>query len=155
MSYPQGAERIFMGVYSRYKRDPDGFRKLVELLETTPKVRRDKMVEVGMEEDPEYTERALGYLMNFQDVLDMDDNELAETLSRAPARMIAYSVCRADKAVKDRFLKCTKQKMMADVKDLIDSEVGPREIGAAQLKLVACAREAEKAGLVQTKRIPA
>ncbi len=46
-----------MGVYSRFKKSAHGFRKLVELLETTPAARRKKMVEVGMLKDPDYTER--------------------------------------------------------------------------------------------------
>jgi hypothetical protein len=46
-----------LGVYSRFKKSAHGFRKLVELLETTPAARRKKMVEVGMLKDPDYTER--------------------------------------------------------------------------------------------------
>ena len=81
-----------MSVYSRYKRDPDGFRKLVELLETTPKERRERMIEVGKKEDYDYTEKALSYLMTFKDILEMKDEELAEVLVKAPPRMIAISI---------------------------------------------------------------
>ena len=51
-----------MGVYTRFKRNPDGLRQLVELLESTPSSRRQKMIDVGMQEDPDYTKQALQYV---------------------------------------------------------------------------------------------
>ena len=143
-----------MGVYTRYKRDPGGFRKLVELLETTPKSRRERMIDVGMEEDPEYTERALQYIMNFDDVLGMSDVELAEVIATAPPRMTAFAVCKLEENVKQRFLRCSKPKIATEIKDLLNANITMTEVGGAQLRLVQSAREAEKKGLVKTKRIP-
>lgn len=143
-----------MGVYTRFKRDPDGFRKLVELLETTPKVRRQKMIDVGMKEDPDYTQQALKYMMTFEDLLNMPETELAEVLNHAAAKMIGYAIAKADKETQDRFIRCTPQKKMGEVRDTLEFEVGLSEIGGAQLKLLSSAREMEKAGFVKTKKIP-
>lgn len=143
-----------MGVYSRYKRDSGGFRKLVELLETTPSVRRQKMIDIGMEEDPDYTQQAMEYMMNFHDVLKMEDMELAEIMAKAPPRMIAYAILEQPQDVQERFLRCSKPHVASEVKDYLGVKVTAREIGGAQLKLVSTARELEKAGKIKTKRIP-
>src|SRR5436305_9736278 len=87
-----GYDRGIMSVYARFKRNPEGFRQLVELLESTPPSRRKKMIDVGMAEDPVYTQRAIEYMMTFEDVLKLPDMELAEVIATTPARMIAYSL---------------------------------------------------------------
>jgi flagellar motor switch protein FliG len=143
-----------MGVYSRFKRNPDGFRALVELLETTPASKRQKMIEVGMQEDAEYTERALKYVMTFEDILTLSDPELAEVLAKAPPKMSAYSVSLAPEETKTRFLKNAIPRIMAEIKDCMLEKIGPREVGGAQLKLVETARKLEKQGYVKAKKIP-
>lgn len=143
-----------MSVYSRFKRDPEGFRKLVELLEATPVARRQKMIDVGMVEDPAYTEKALSFMMNFQDVLSMADSELMEVLAHVPAKMIGYSVAKADKKTQDRFVRCSPVQVQGEVRDIFDFETGLREIGGAQLKVVSVARKLEREGLISTKKIP-
>lgn len=144
-----------MSVYARFKRSPDGFRKLVELLETTPVSRRQKMIDVGMAEDPEYTRRALEMVMTFKDITELPDVELAEVCAKAPPRMIAYSLNLSDDGTKTRFLRCCKPPVAAEVRDLMEVKVGPAEVGGAQLKVVETARDLERRGFVKTKRIPA
>ncbi len=143
-----------MSVYSRYKRDPDGFRKLIELLETTPKERRDRMIEVGRKEDEDFTDRAINYIMTFRDILGMQDVELSEVLVKAPPRMIAISICRLSEEVQAKFLRCCKPKVLSQVRDYLDATPGDREVGGAQLRMVASAREAERNGFIKTKKIP-
>ena len=116
--------------------------------------RRQKMIDVGMEEDADYTRKALQYVMDFHDILNLPELELAELCAKAPPRMIAYAICQMDQGVKDRFLRACKPKILAEVKDLVEATVGPREIGGAQLKVIESARELERAGYVKTKRIP-
>jgi len=145
-----------MGVYTRYKRDPEGFRKLVELLESTPKSRRQKMIDVGMQEDPSYTEKALALMMNFQDILGLPDEELAEVVTKAPAQMTAFAITKLDEPTQERFVRCaqTKPPIMAQIRDFLGVDASIHQIGGAQLKLVSTARELERRGLVRTKRIP-
>jgi flagellar motor switch protein FliG len=143
-----------MSVYSRFKRNPDGFRSLVELLETTPSSRRQKMIDVGMAEDPDYTQRALSFMMTFEDILKLPDVELAEVLAKAPPRIIGYSIKNADEEAKTRFLRNTTPQIAAEVRSYLEMQIGLREVGGAQLKMVETARQLERKGLVRTKRIP-
>lgn len=142
-----------MSVYARFKRNPEGLRQLVELLESTPSVRRKKMIDVGMAEDPDYTEKALKLCFSFEDILGLPDGELCEVMAKAPTRSIAYAISSFDQAVKDRFLRCTPPRRMGEVKEYLEEKVGPREIGGGQMKLIESARQCEKAGLIRTKRI--
>lgn len=144
-----------MSVYTRFKRNPEGFRQLVELWETTPVERRKRMIEVGMAEDKYFTERALQYVMTFHDVMALPDMELAEVVATAPARSIAFAIKELPEDVRERFLRNAKPQLGAEIRDYLNMQIGPREIGGAQLKLVEKARELERRGLVRTKRIPA
>jgi flagellar motor switch protein FliG len=144
-----------MSVYGRFKRSPDGLRKLVELLESTPVVRRQKMIDVGMAEDPDYTRQALELVMTFKDIVDLPEMELAEVCAKAPVRMLAYSLHEADADTQNRFLRCCKPVVAAEVRDMLDAKIGLREVGGAQLKVVEAARELERHGFVRTKKIPA
>jgi flagellar motor switch protein FliG len=152
--HPQANLKILMSVYARFKRDHDGFRKLVELLESTPASRRQKMIDVGMEEDADYTTKAMQYILDFQDIIDLPEMELAEVCAKAPPRMIAYAISQLSQDVQDRFLKVCKPKVLGEVRDLMVVQVGLREIGGAQIRVIESARELERAGYVRTKRIP-
>ncbi len=144
-----------MGVYTRFKRNPDGLRQLVELLESTPIARRQKMIDVGMEEDPTYTQKALDCMMTFEDILKLPDMELAEVLSEAPARFTACAIHSQSQEVKDRFIMKCKPRVAAELREFLDApNVTPAQIGSGQLKMIEAARKLEKRGLVKTKKIP-
>lgn len=127
---------------------------MVELLETTPQDRRQKMIDVGMQEDPDYTNRALEFMMTFEDVLKLPDMELAELTAIAPGRIIAMAIHPLDSQVKERFVRCSKPPQAAEIRSYFESPVGLRESGGAQLKLVQYARQLEKRGKISAKRIP-
>lgn len=144
-----------MTVYARYKRDPEGLRKLVELLETTPLVRRQKMIDVGMAEDAAYTDAALKLVMTFEDVQQLPDGELAEVISAAHPRLAAFAIIKSAPEIKERFLRNAVGKQLGEIRDFLDTPtVSLSEIGSAQLKLVEVTRGLEKRGLVKTKQIP-
>jgi len=143
-----------MGVYTRFKRTPDGFRQLVELIETTPAARRKKMIDVGMQEDPDYTQEALSYMMTFEDILALPDNELAELLSKAAPRTVAFAIKATGDDVKTRFIKCAKAPANGEIKDYLGATCSLSETGGAQFKLIEIARLLEKKGFIKTKHIP-
>ncbi len=143
-----------MGVYSRFKKNPDGLRSLVELLESTPRERRQKMIEVGIQEDPDYTDRALALMLTFEDILQLPDGELAELTASSPPAVLAAAIFRQPEAVKERFLKATPPRQQGELRDAMEIEPELRAIGGAQLKLISIARQLEKKGFIQTKRIP-
>jgi flagellar motor switch protein FliG len=144
-----------MSVYARYKRDPEGLRKLVELLESTPAVRRQKMIDVGMSEDPAYTQKALELVMTFEDVIRLPDPELAEVVAVASPRMTGCAIAKSSPEVQQRFLKNAIGGRASEVRDVMESpSITLLEVGGAQLKVIAVARSLEKKGLVKTKQIP-
>ncbi len=143
-----------MGIYTRYKRNPDGLRQLVELLEAAPGTRRQKMIEAGMNEDPDYTQLALQYVMTFQDVEQLQDMELAEVLSATPARMVGIAFSRSAPDLKARVMKCANPRVAAEIKDLIEMEGDPKAVGGSQSKVVENMRKIEKKGGIKLKRVP-
>ncbi len=143
-----------MGVYTRFKKSGDGFRQLVELLESTPSSRRQRMIEVGLAEDPEYTKKAMQFMITFEDIVAMPDLELAELLAQATPRLIAIAIRLFPAEVKQRFFRNSKPPVAAEIRDYIDIDVGLREIGGAQMKIIETARGLEKRGKIRTKRIP-
>jgi flagellar motor switch protein FliG len=143
-----------MSIYWRYKQSPDGFRKLVELLESTPPSRRQKMIDAGLAEDSRYTQQALQYVMEFGDILNLPDSELAEVLGCTPARIVAYAIQGLDENHRKRFLKCLSPKHMTEVKDYLEAKASPRDIAGAQVKLITVARDLERRGILKTKAIP-
>jgi flagellar motor switch protein FliG len=143
-----------MSMFSRYKRDPNGLRNLVELWESTPRERREKLIAAGMTEDPEYVSRAMQYMMSFEDVLGMNESELAELLGDAHPRTVAAAIAKAPKDTQARFLTSALPRMMGEIRDQLGSEFELREVGGAQLKLVQAARKLERTGLLKVKRIP-
>lgn len=144
-----------MGVFTRFKRDSDGFRALVELWESTPIERRKRMIDVGMQEDPDFVERALEYVMTFEDIMAMNDSEIAELMSVAPGRITALAIAPLTDDEQKRFVRCSKPPVAEEIKTYLENQPGLREVGGARLKLVEFARGLEKRGLIKTKRIPA
>jgi flagellar motor switch protein FliG len=145
-----------MGVYTRFKKNPDGLRQLVELLESTPASRRQKMIDVGMTEDPDYTKLALQYMFTFEDILKLPDTELAEVVAEAPGRFTALAIHSATNDVKTRFLSKAPPRVAAEIKEFLEvTNVTPVQIGGGQMKLIEVARKLEKRGAIKTKRVPA
>lgn len=143
-----------MGVYTRFKRSPEGFRALVELLETTPLERRQKMIEMGMAEDADFTRKALEFTMSFDDLVQLSDPEMAELVAVAPPRVTACAINNASEAVQKQFLRCSKPKVAAAIKEGMETKVSLKEIGGARLKLVETARKLEREGFIRVKKIP-
>jgi flagellar motor switch protein FliG len=143
-----------MGVYGRFKKNPDGFRKLVELVELTPSSRRQKMIDVGMAEDPEYTQQALQFVMTFKDILELPEDEMTELCAKAPPRFLAFALYNCSDEVKQRVLRCCRPGVGTEIRDFLDASVSSAEIGGAQLKIVETARDLERKGYVHIKKIP-
>lgn len=143
-----------MSVYARFKREKDGLRHLVELLEVTPAERRTKMINVGMKEDPEYTEQAVGLMLNFSDIVEFNDMELAELVAIAPGRITGLAISLSSEDVKVRFLKNAQVKRIGEIREAFEIKSSPATVGGAQLRLIGFARELERKGLLKKKKIP-
>ena len=144
-----------MGVYTRFKKSQDGLRQLVELLESTPQSRRQKMIDVGMQEDPNYTNLALSCMLNFDDILKLPDMELAEVISEAPGRFTGYAIHSQSEQTKNRFISKAQPRVAAEIKEVLEmTNVTPGQVVSGQAKLIETTRKLEKRGLVKTKHIP-
>jgi flagellar motor switch protein FliG len=144
-----------MGVYTRFKKNPEGLRQLVELLESTPASRRQKMIDVGMAEDPDYTRLAMQYMLTFEDAINLPDLELAEVLSQVPGRFLAFAIYSAPEEVKNRFILKALPKVAGEIKEFLDTpNVSLSQIAGAQMKVIEILRKLEKRGAIKTKRIP-
>lgn len=144
-----------MSVYARFKKDPDGFRHIVELLESTPASRRQKMIDVGMQEDADYTKRAIEAMFTFHDVMKLPDMELSEMLATVPGQVTGYAIHAASQEVKDRFISQAQPRVAAEIKEYLEMpSVSLMQIGGAQLRLIEAARKLERQGLIKTKHIP-
>ena len=145
-----------MAIYTRFKKNPDGLRMLVALLESTAPYRREKMIDLGMLEDPEYTERALSYVITFRDILALSDPELTELLSHVPAQVAGTAAHHTDPDIKAKFERCAPGVMRAELHDIFTLEqCTDSHIGVCQLKMIAALRRLEQAGTIRIKKIPA
>ena len=142
-----------MGVYTRFKRGPEGFRALVELLESTPPGRRQKMIDAGMMEDPEFTDKALLAMFTFEDIKILPDVEMAELVAAAPPRVIAIAIHAESEETKTRFIRNAKAPIGAEIRDFSATSYGPSETVGAQLRLVTTARKLEQQGKIKSKRL--
>ncbi|MBY0470158.1 hypothetical protein K2X30_03245 [bacterium] len=142
-----------MSVFSRYKRAPEGFRQIVELWEATSASKRQKMIDIGKVEDPEYTARILQFTFSWEDIVKLPDMELAEVVAKTPAKIVGYALQGLPEQVAVRFLKCASPPVAAEAKEFMTAKIGPREIDGARLKIITVARECERGGKVKTKRI--
>jgi flagellar motor switch protein FliG len=115
---------------------------------------RRKMVDVGTAEDEAYTQEALKYVMELSDIVQLPPLQLAEVCAKASPKVIAYSIVGQPKEVIDKFLSSAPPAIAAQIRDLTEIKVGPRESEGARLKLIETARGLERLGLVRTKKIP-
>jgi flagellar motor switch protein FliG len=141
-----------MGVYSRYKKQQDGLDNVCALWESSSAVKRQKMIEVGMKEDPEYTKMALSNMLNFEDIIKVSDSILMEILEKAPAYSIANSL-RSYPQQKDRFLKLAPARFRLDLKFFFDIKVSPAEETNAHMFFIKTARSIEKKHGLKIKRM--
>lgn len=143
-----------MSLY-RYKKSPDGLRQLVELWETLPAARRQKIVDVSRGDDPQMVELALSLLISFDDITKLPDLELAEVIGEAPARSTGYAINGLPKEIQDRFLRNSHSTKLAEIRDCVESTgVSAVDRGGGQVKLIEVTRKLEREGKIRFKKIP-
>ena len=141
-------------MYDRYKRDPDGFRRLVELLETTPLKRRQELVAAGLKEDADYTNAAMDHILTFQVVMALPQMELTEVLAGLKAKSVAHAILGLPEAERERLLACVQRAKVVEVNSYLDTTPSPIELGQAKKEAIIKARELERSGVLTVKRIP-
>jgi len=144
-----------MGVYDRYKRNRgSGFRSIIELVEGAAPDKRKNMIDIGMKEDPVYTNNILRCLMTYEDVLRASDQDLMEILAKANPRFIAYAIQGEIEEVKFRVLKLSPPRVQAEIDGYLGSAIGIAEVSAAKAHFVKVTRELERTKRIKVKVIP-
>jgi len=145
-----------MSMFDRYKKDPngEGLRKLVEFWELTPKDKRQKLIEIGMQDDPEFTQLATSFLLTFDDITSLDGLYLTEVLSDMPSRYLGFMISGLTPELQEKFKKCIPPKMMPEVRDAIEENPTPQDRGVGIYKLFEATRKMERMGRLNLKKIP-
>ena len=143
----------------RYVNNDEGFRKYVELMETTPPKKRQEFLTAAKAENPLFAENVEKYLITFEKITKLPEMELAEVFGAEglKAEVIANAILSVqDPGLKESLLRFVPKKLAASVSLTMKDfpEPKPPEVGAARLTMIQAARELEKAGKLKTLLIP-
>ena len=143
-----------MGTLNRFKRMEGGFRRLVELLESTAPAKRQRMIEIAREEDSAYTQRALESMITLEDFLALSDSELAKVIAHISVpRMIAYAISGLSPDLRQKFLRNSRPDVAEETALYLDAPISAGDRQGAELKLIVIARELERKRVINLKRI--
>jgi flagellar motor switch protein FliG len=143
-----------MSIFARYRKDPDGLRKIVEFWGLLGKDKRQKLIDKGMEDDPEFTKLAESLMMKFEDIKTMDEMVLTEVLSEVPPRHLGYVITALTPELREKFKKCIPPRMMPQVREGMESEPTIQDQNVGAIKIIEAARRLEREGVINVKRIP-
>lgn len=143
----------------RYTRDDEGFRKYLELLESTPTAKRQKFIASARAENPAFVDAIEKYLLTFERITKLPDMELTELLGDPGLKVevVSAALCSvSDAAAKERMVQNLPRdlapKVLMQMKEFPDPS--PQEAGGSRLKVIQMARELEKNGKLKSVQIP-
>ena len=82
------------------------------------------------------------------------ESEMAELVAVAPPKITAMAISNASDDIQKFFLRCAKARVLAAIREGLETKVSLKEIGGARLKLVETARKLEREGFIRVKKIP-
>ncbi len=138
-----------MSNIARHKK-PGGFESLVSFLETTPREKREKLLESLAAEDAEFMHRVKESVMGFEELESVRDDILMEVTYELGEKMqvlaLALYKLENEKFV-EKFKRCLAPKQMASYKEAVASlnQVTKSQREGAQLKLVEIMRKIDTA----------
>jgi len=134
------------------KRDLERFKKtragLIEfaciLEQASPKVRDKIIAEVGSI-DPSFLRAALKKVVFFEELIYLEETTLAEILSYASSKMLAYSIAEMDEAFCKKILGSLDFRKMRQVQDEQEKsgKISPNMTFGARIQILKIARELE------------
>jgi len=143
----------------RYLRDDNGFRKYVELMETTPTAKRRTLMDAARKENAVFVEAAEKFILTFERITQLPEMELAEVLGSAGLKpeVVAIAILSvSDTGARERMTNCIPRNMATPI--LLElkgrGEPKPTEIGSARLQLIQRARELERSGKLKSIQLP-
>jgi flagellar motor switch protein FliG len=134
-----------MSFYTRYKRTSNGVLTLAELWETIPMVKRQKMIDIGMSEDPIYTKQILEQVLTFDEIVNTKDPLLMDILAKAKSSVIANALISCGDKENARFLYLAPNKIKSELKFMMEeTKANISEQNGAKLSLIKIARQLQK-----------
>ena len=130
----------------RYLKDDQGFRKYVELLESTPPKKRQTLADLARKENALFVETAEKYLLTFDRITKLPEMELTEVLGAEGLKteILAVAISTAEHPeLKERLLQNLPRNLTAPVQLALKELPVPKpaDIGAARLQLILKALE--------------
>lgn len=143
----------------RYLANVDGFRKYVELLETTPLKKRQTFIDAAKTENPFFVETAEKYMITFERITKLPEMELAEVFGAEGLKSenIATAILSIEDAVlRELIIKAVPRKQVTEIQLYMKEFPVPKpaDIGSSRLALILKARELEKLGKLKSIQIP-
>lgn len=141
----------------RYIRDDDGFRKYLELIESTPTQKRAALLESARAENPVFAAEAEKYLITFEKICLLSDLELTEVLGSIKPEFLAIGIASTEDAgIKAKLLGMIPRDLSPQVGRLLKENPTPKpyDVGGARLKWIQAARALEKAGKLKSIHVP-
>jgi hypothetical protein len=142
-----------MGMLERYKKR-GGFLQLLNLLETTDAVKKERFMKMILEEDANWDAALRQKMLSFDKLLAWDVTILMEFMPQVPVMAIAYAVAELTPENKTKILKSLPfgdQKKIEEI--LVDAKPKPNEIISSQLKILTELRTQVAAGKLKMERI--
>jgi flagellar motor switch protein FliG len=143
----------------RYLKTEDGYRKYVELLESTPSAKRKTLLDSAKTENLLFAETAEKYILTVDRITHLPEMELTEVLgasSLTPAAVGVVLCSVEDTALREKLVaglpRALSAKVILGMKENPTPE--PSEVGSARLKFIKAARELEKQGKLDSVQIP-
>ncbi len=147
-----------MGV-DRYIRDDEGFRKYIELIESTPTAKRQAFIDSAKAENPKFAEAAEKYMLTFERIINLPELELTEVFAAPELKPIeiAVAICSVeDMGIKEKITRFVPRAIAPKVHSEMKENPKPKtyDIGGARLKIILAARELEKRGKLKSVQVP-
>lgn len=138
-----------MSSIARHKK-PGGFENLVNFLETTPKEKREKLVDALAQEDAEFMNRVSQSILNFEELEAVREDILMEVTYELGEKMqvLALALYKLEnQKFVEKFTRCLAPKQMAFYKEAVGglNQVTKSQREGAQLKLVEIMRKIDSA----------
>lgn len=147
-----------MGI-DRYTKDDEGFRKYLELIESTPSAKRKAFLDSAKVENPKFAEAAEKYLLTFERILALPDLELTEVFGSRELKAAELAVGIAsveDVGIQEKIVKMVPRELSAAVLRLLKEDPNPKPyaVGIARLKIIQASRSLEKRGKLKSVQVP-
>lgn len=147
------ADKIVMGMLDRYKKK-GGFCQLLQLLETSPAVKREQFLSLIAGENPVWEDALRKKMLTIDRVYSWDSQYLVEVLSRIQPMTLAYVLHGTPPEQVEILLSCLPSMSKRRITDLMtDSNPSPAEKGTCTAKMLSEIRGFISQGVIRLEKV--